>query len=361
MRSPSSALASISSARSWAASTIADALVMAPTVGRYARSGAAKPQSQRWCTGSWIRYRANESTVNEAPSERRPGRAHWSPSTASNASARTSAASPEFDGDLVADPGGRSARRRRSRPGPSWETADRRCRASSQSPEEQARRRRDVGAVLERRPSIGRRPESAPPASSPPSDPLHASAFARIKSPTSRTRRRERASKPHSGQMRSSTHVQSLSSGTISLGHVVVGHRAILAAAGRTACTRSPQGLRSRHEVRLRGPVGRRRGRRRSRRRGRGGRLGRTVRVGAGVGRRRLGLARPRSGPHLEDPARHAADPAVAAPSLGTRQPGRDRRPDLRRPGDAVGRSRSDSTRASRPSARSATAAPAPS
>ena len=28
--------------------------------------------SQRWWTGSWIRYRANESTVNDAPSLRRP-------------------------------------------------------------------------------------------------------------------------------------------------------------------------------------------------------------------------------------------------------------------------------------------------
>ena len=35
--------------------------------------------SYRWCTGSCMKYRANVSTVKEAPSLRRPGLSHWSP------------------------------------------------------------------------------------------------------------------------------------------------------------------------------------------------------------------------------------------------------------------------------------------
>ena len=71
------------------------------------------------------------------------------------------------------------------------------------------------------------------------------------------------------------------------------------------------------------------------------------VRLGAGVGRRQLGEPRPRRRPHLEDPARHDAHPAVAAAPVGAGQPGRHRRSPQRRPGHAVGRARRRSTPAS--------------
>ena len=38
--------------------------------------------------GSWMKYRPNVSTVNATPSLRTPVRSHWSPVTASKASAR---------------------------------------------------------------------------------------------------------------------------------------------------------------------------------------------------------------------------------------------------------------------------------
>src|SRR5215475_3389799 len=49
--------------------------------------------SYRWCTGSWMKYLPNVSTVNTAPSLRRPGRRHWSPLTAANRSASACPAS----------------------------------------------------------------------------------------------------------------------------------------------------------------------------------------------------------------------------------------------------------------------------
>ena len=49
--------------------------------------------SYRWCTGSWTRYLPNVSTVNTAPSLRRPGRRHWSALTAANRPASACAAS----------------------------------------------------------------------------------------------------------------------------------------------------------------------------------------------------------------------------------------------------------------------------
>jgi probable F420-dependent oxidoreductase len=52
--------------------------------------------SYRWCTGSWMRYRPNVSTVNAAPSLRRPGRRHWSGLTPANRSASGSAAAPSW-------------------------------------------------------------------------------------------------------------------------------------------------------------------------------------------------------------------------------------------------------------------------
>jgi probable F420-dependent oxidoreductase len=49
--------------------------------------------SYRWCTGSWMKYLPNVSTVNTAPSLRRPGRRHWSALTAANRLASARAAS----------------------------------------------------------------------------------------------------------------------------------------------------------------------------------------------------------------------------------------------------------------------------
>ena len=49
--------------------------------------------SYRWCTGSWMKYLPNVSTVNMAPSLRRPGRRHWSALTAANRPASACAAS----------------------------------------------------------------------------------------------------------------------------------------------------------------------------------------------------------------------------------------------------------------------------
>ena len=69
-------------------------------------------------------------------------------------------------------------------------------------------------------------------------------------------------------------------------------------------------------------------------------RLGRTVRLGAGLGRRRVDLARRRGRPHVDDPPRHDAHTAVAPPPVGARQPGRDRRSAERRTGDPVRRAR---------------------
>ena len=95
------------------------------------------------------------------------------------------------------------------------------------------------------------------------------------------------------------------------------------------------------HALRVRGPMGRRRRDRRSRRRRRRRRMGRAVRVGAGVGRRRLDRAR-RSPPcaRRKHPARHDAHPTVAPAAVGAGQPGRHRRPTVGRAGHVVGRPR---------------------
>ena len=99
-------------------------------------------------------------------------------------------------------------------------------------------------------------------------------------------------------------------------------------------------GLQSWRALRVRGAVGRCRGRRRSRRGGRGRRLGRPLRLGAGVGGRRLDLARPRRRAHVPHPPRHDADAAVAPPPGGAGEPGRHGRPAVGRPGDPVRRAR---------------------
>ncbi len=64
------------------------------------RSGVAEPvTSYRWCTGSCMKYLANVSTVNEAPSLRRPGRSHSSPARAAKRAAIASAAAASSAGD----------------------------------------------------------------------------------------------------------------------------------------------------------------------------------------------------------------------------------------------------------------------
>ena len=70
--------------------------------------------------------------------------------------------------------------------------------------------------------------------------------------------------------------------------------------------------------------------------------MGRTLRVGAGVGRRRMDLARPGRRPHVEDPPRHDAHTTVTPPPVGTRRPGRHRRPAVERTRHVVGRTRRD-------------------
>ncbi len=102
------------------------------------------------------------------------------------------------------------------------------------------------------------------------------------------------------------------------------------------------------HALRVRRAVGRRRRHGRSRRDRRGGRMGRTVRLGAGVGCRRVDLPRRGGDAHLEDPSRHDAHPAVAAPTVGAGQPGRHGRPPVGGPGHAVGRTRCDRQRVRR-------------
>ncbi len=84
-------------------------------------------------------------------------------------------------------------------------------------------------------------------------------------------------------------------------------------------------------------------GRSGSRRRGQ--RLGRDLRVGAGVGRRHVDQPRAGSRAHEQDQARHDAHPAVAAQAVGARQPGRHRRPPQRRAGHARRRARRDRLR----------------
>ena len=82
--------------------------------------------------------------------------------------------------------------------------------------------------------------------------------------------------------------------------------------------------------------------------------MGRAVRVGAGVGRRRVDLARPRRRAHVAHPPRHAADPAVAAPAVRSWPARWPPSTGCRTAGHPVRRPRRRSTAASRRSARSA-------
>ena len=102
------------------------------------------------------------------------------------------------------------------------------------------------------------------------------------------------------------------------------------------------------HEVRIRPALGGRPRRRRPRRPRRAARLGRLLRLGAGLGRRRLGDARRRRDDHQPHPARHHAHPAAPAPAVGPGRPDRRPRQPQRRPGDPLRRARRGARRLAR-------------
>ena len=72
------------------------------------------------------------------------------------------------------------------------------------------------------------------------------------------------------------------------------------------------------------------------------GRLGWPLCLGAGVGRRRLGLAWTGSGSHFQNPTGHHAHAAISPTSLGAGQPSRHRRSSVDRTRDVVSRARRD-------------------
>ena len=120
-------------------------------------------------------------------------------------------------------------------------------------------------------------------------------------------------------------------------------------------------GLGTRYEVRFCSAIRRCAHRRRSRVRGGAGGLGWLLRVGAGVGRRRVGVADGRGDAHRAHPARHDADAALAHAAVEARERDGHARQSVGRARDARRSASARRTRASRTSARRRTARSAPS
>ena len=161
-------------------------------------------------TRSWTKYRAKDSTVNRAPSLRKPARCYRSPDTCPNRAAMTPAVSPS-SAATRAGSCSHSGRQRPWRPGPSWGSAARRSSASAPAARHTAAGCHGHGR---RTPAPTRYPVTggAPCRRARPVRPATAG-HCGGSSITSRAK--PCAFRPHSGHGRPSTQVQSLASGTI--------------------------------------------------------------------------------------------------------------------------------------------------